>query len=284
MKKAVTLIIAIGVLWVSGHAQDDSHLDNSVVAPSCQSLEYLTELFLYMGTPLNQNQGSDNQAIILINHGYVVGFSKKHNQPLWAGYEVGDAYKDVGYERPHFFHDDIRLPEENRIGTETFGSGYDRGHMVPNSAINRQYGKLSQMETFLMSNICPQKGKELNQGIWHTLEKKIMEYAKPKEHIWVLCGPIFSSNPEQIERPNGSKVSIPDAFYMILVDPLEYPYTVDKTAFIAFEFPQNPSSQSLNDYLTSVDQIEKKTKLNFFPRLDAEDQKLAEQKTETQIW
>jgi endonuclease G len=39
---------------------------------------------------------------------------------------------------------------KKRIGYETYGDGYDLGHIVPNAAIDKQYGK---METFFMSNV-----------------------------------------------------------------------------------------------------------------------------------
>ena len=34
-------------------------------------------------------------------------------------------------------------------------SGYDRGHMVPNHAIESRYGTEDQKKTFLMSNVAP---------------------------------------------------------------------------------------------------------------------------------
>jgi hypothetical protein len=37
------------------------------------------------------------------------------------------------------------------------GGGFDRGHMTPNFAIASQYGSLAQLETFLITNISPQK-------------------------------------------------------------------------------------------------------------------------------
>jgi len=46
---------------------------------------------------------------------------------------------------------------------------YDRGHMTPNNAIQQEWGRLAQMETFLMSNISPQLST-LNSGLWRSLE------------------------------------------------------------------------------------------------------------------
>jgi endonuclease G, mitochondrial len=148
----LTLLILLHILTATAQ---DANLDYSRIHENSKSLEHLLQLFTIHGVP--QNQHVDDTLVVLINHGYVSGFSTKYNQPLWTAYQVSRSRKDVDYERYPFFVDDTRLQPENRIGTETFGDGYDLGHLAPNAAINRQYGKLAQMETFLMSNIAPQK-------------------------------------------------------------------------------------------------------------------------------
>ena len=160
MKK---FIFSITVLFYTIAYGQDSQVDYSKISNESKSMEYLLSLFTIHGVPKNQNK--NDSLTILINHGYCIAFSKKHNQPLWAAYQVSKAKADVDYERFPFFVDDTRLDKKNRIGTETFGGGFDLGHLVPNAAINKQFGKLSQMETFLMSNISPQKAG-LNQGVW----------------------------------------------------------------------------------------------------------------------
>ena len=42
--------------------------------------------------------------------------------------------------------------DDYKPGTDRF----DRGHMAPNHAIATRYGREAQLETFLMSNVCPQ--------------------------------------------------------------------------------------------------------------------------------
>ena len=51
--------------------------------------------------------------------------------------------------------------------------------MTPNEVINRQFGRLAQMETFLMSNMSPQYAT-LNLGVWSKLEKAIRENGDKK--------------------------------------------------------------------------------------------------------
>ncbi len=288
MKKIIFSLCILVNIFCYGQ---DSSIDYSIVNDKSKDLEYLLSLFTIHGIPKNQN--SNDTLEILINHGYCLGFSKKNNQALWAAYQVSQSKKDIDYERFPFFVDDIRLNIKNRIGAETFGGGYDLGHLVPNAAINRQYGKLSQMETFLMSNISPQKAG-LNQGVWQKLEAEILnKYAyaddskSNQSHVWILVGPVFGDSPEYITRKNGIKVPIPDAFYCILVRSKNYPYnSPGNSGYLAFLFSQDlEKSQKIDvKFLTSINEIEKRTKLNFFPNLTKTMENKIENAVANELW
>ena len=271
-------------------AQDDL-TDHSTIHPDSNSLEYLLPLFTIHGVPKNGN--ADNPVTILVYHGYVVGYSTKYNQPLWAAYQVSKPKKDVDYERFPFFVDDLRLPEGNRIGTDTFGDGYDLGHMVPNAATNRQYGKLSQMESFLISNISPQKAN-LNRGVWQKLEFDILNKYPlagttqvPKNHFWVIVGPVFSDDPSFLTRKNDLQVAIPESFFCILARPKRYPYnSPGNSDYITFLFGQEQTSNQplAMKFVKNINEIETLTGLNFFPELTILMENKIENETATALW
>ncbi|MBK9174723.1 MAG: DNA/RNA non-specific endonuclease [Chloracidobacterium sp.] len=283
-------LLTLFVLAVSVYGQD-GQTDHSSVHPDSKALEYLLPLFTIHGVP--KNEDPDNPVTILVNHGSLIGFSKKYNQPLWAAYQVSKVKRDVDYERFPFFVDDLRLPAENRIGTETFGNGYDLGHLVPNAATNRQYAKLSQMESFLMSNISPQKAS-LNRGVWQKLEFDILNRypnagttQSPKHHVWVIVGPVFGDNPAFITRNNGSRVPIPDSFFCILVRPKRYPYDSPGNAdYLTFLFAQEQTAnqQISLKFVKSINHIETLAKLNFFPELTAQMEDKIENGVAAQLW
>ena len=80
---------------------------------------------------------------------------------------------DVGLRqgRPGTFEPDWRLPEALRATTRQWTrSGFDRGHLTPNAAVADPYGRVAQLETFLLSNVCPQ-APHLNRGAWERLER-----------------------------------------------------------------------------------------------------------------
>lgn len=258
----------------------DSPNNCSVTSDACKSSEYFFDMFCIHGAP--QNLNADDSIIVLVNHGYIVGFSPKRKQPVWVAYQVSKAAKATDYARPLFFVDDGRLPDSCRVGSETYGGGYDLGHMAPNASINVSYGKLSQMETFLMSNISPQTAG-LNRGLWAKLEEDIRDkYCNDKErettpegkkitkieHVWVIVGPIFGDTPTYIDRDNGTKVEIPEAFYCILARPFRYSYDVPSNSqYISFIFPQNLAQKQKLDtsFIVTINDIEARTGINFFP-------------------
>lgn len=266
-------------------SRESNNYDNSIINRNSESIQHLIDLFVYKGRPRNLDPEREIQ--ILVNHGYVVGFSPNRNQPAWTAYRVAKSQKDLNYARPHLFYDDHRLAANNQIGYETFGGGYDRGHMVPNFAINTQFGRLAQMETFFMSNISPQKA-DLNQGLWKRLEGKIAtDYSQEWEHVWVLTGPVFGKNPERIKRRENVFVDIPDSFFCILVDPLNYPHDkMSNVSVIAMNIPQEVARTENVDkhHITTINDIENLTQLNLFPTMTARERNSYERMKAQDIW
>ena len=210
---------------------------------------------VYGGAPVTKHA-----VTILQNTPYYAAYSETRRNPLWVAYYLC-AHKTQGrLPRPGGFITDFRTKSkvDQRVYTRT---GYDRGHMCPNAAIASRYGKQGQIETFLMSNICPQK-PELNRKTWERLERLEEAYANKFNGIYVFTGPIFDEHIEILNK----QVEIPDAFFKILVDEDK-----GKIRVLPFIVPQKVTGKEiLNEFLTSVDEIEKQTGLDFFSVLDDE--------------
>lgn len=215
----------------------------------------------YMGLPQATNQPADHSwSHILRNQGFMLGYSEKLANPLWVTYKVGDKRYSSG-KRPSGFSADWR--SLSHINHEDYtGSGYDRGHMAPNYLIASRYGRSAQLETFLMTNITPQK-PTLNQKSWQRLEEVIADdFSQWHGEFWVVTGPIFSAQPKTLKN---SRVAIPDAFYKILIKPgnLDQPPKA-----LAFIFPQNAKpNATLMNFVTTIDEVEQRTGLDFFHEL-----------------
>lgn len=228
------------------------------------------ENIVYGGIPITKHE-----LTILKNKVYYSAYSEKRRNPLWVAYRLDLCEKRNKLSRPSGFQTDFRT--KAKVDQKTYSkAGYDKGHMCPNSAIASRYGKEAQKETFLMLNICPQKPL-LNREVWERLERLEDGYANKFDSIYVITGPIFDEHVELLKKT----VEIPDSFFKILVDEEK-----GKMRVLPFIIPQNVTGKEvLNDYLTSVDDIEKKTGLDFFAPLDDEyENKLESYIPEPTLW
>ncbi len=246
-----------------------AEMDHTTIHPLCANQAHRIDLHLWRGAPLNLDETRPIK--ILVNDGYVVGFCPARLQPAWSAYRVALAKDDVDFERPLTYYDDLRLDEAQRIGRGTFGKiggvQLNVGHMAPNEVINRQFGRLAQMETFLMSNMSPQYAS-LNGGVWLKLETAIREIRDEpgKDHVWVIVGPVFGDQPASIDRGHGKYLPIPDAYFCVTVDPHAYPYdTPSRVEIDCFIIPQDaPRDSNPDDYPATLDEVEEATNLKFF--------------------
>ncbi len=215
----------------------------------------------------------------LRNTGYVVGYDERRKNPAWVSYQVMTPRFETT-PRPASFEPDNRTTARIR-STAYSHSGYDRGHMAPNNAINLCHGPEAQRETFRMSNITPQL-HALNDGLWRALEQRVLRrYPRRFKEVWVTCGPVFenSDRPQKIREG----VWVPDAFYMIVTDRDEDTGELRAQAYLV---PQREISESEDptNYLTDIRAIEKRTGLNFFPNLPPKSQDTLESTKAIKAW
>lgn len=142
--------------------------------------------------------------------------------------------------------------------------------MAPNHAIASRYGRDAQLETFVMSNVCPQRAT-LNQGPWEALEKMIaQDWSQDRGEVWVVVGPIFGSSPKRLK----GVAQIPKSFFSIVVDADE-----GRVRLLPIIMKQTDKGiRPVVDFITTVDEIEARSGLDLFSDLpDAlEDEREAE--------
>ena len=221
---------------------------------------------LYQGVPKATSWSPYTWTHVLHNHGFVVGYSDLRGNPLWVEYALSPIDESKpSLPRPSRFQTDSRV--FNRIKHDDYTkSGYDRGHNAPNYAMSYLYGAEGQKDSFLMTNISPQLPK-LNRQFWQRLEsveaKHFTEFSDNK--VWVITGPVFTGSTERLS--SSWKVEIPDAFYkMYITEPKDRKKPLQVLAFLV---PQNvKGNESLSDFVTTIDEIEKQTGFDFFNDLD----------------
>jgi endonuclease G len=193
---------------------------------------------------------------ILYNRHYVLGYSYYFRQAKWALEIVDSDISEV--ERSDNFRSDYRIPEKFRADKDVYeGSGYNRGHLV--ASANKLETEIQNSETFLLSNMCPQKPR-FNSGIWKKLEGAVRKL-DAKENIfetYVISGPIFYFDKDVIMMGNKNEdisvtLPIPHAFFKsVLVE--KNTGTIDMWSFI---IPNKKSIGKLEDYLVKTSRVEK---------------------------
>ena len=195
---------------------------------------------------------------VLQNPGFVVGYSDARRQPLWVTYRAESLKGKRAYRRNDRFEPDPRVARPVRHQDYT-RSGYTRGHLAPAYLIGRLYGREAQRATFLMSNIAPQKAR-LNELSWQRLEEAEADVVAPGAiELWVVAGPVFGES-----RPlKRSGIALPEAFFRVWLDLRD-----GQPVALAFVVPQAVcGDEPLSQFLTTVDEIERRTGLDFFSEL-----------------
>ncbi len=245
-----------------------------VTAPLPASLA--TNRILCAGVPRRlPNSPAPDDIQILNKTGFIVGYSPSLRHPVWVAYRVHAVTNAVPPPRPSDFKPDPAAPRAPQ-GKEYAKSGYDRGHMAPNLAIATRYGKAAQTQTFLTSNICPQR-PSLNQGPWCNLEFRIAELWPARYgEVWVLTGAISAPNGKRL--PSG--VDIPTAFYQVVL-------ARDAGQIRAFAtlMPQNVRRRAYaRASLVSIDEVEALAGLDLLADLPDDVESALEAATPTRLW
>ncbi len=226
----------------------------------------------YAGAPKSK---ADMPLEVLTNKAYMVGYSEKRRDPAWVSYRVFRVAPAKAPHRSDRFKVDSRT--QSAVSSADFTkTGYDRGHMAPSRVIGLLYGAEAQEETFLMSNIVPQK-PDLNRGTWRVLEEmECDKLAVNFEEIWVTTGPTFE---DKVKTLLGG-VAIPTSFYKIFIDEEN-----GTPRAISFLIPQEvKGGENMQMFLTSVRQIEGLTGLDFNPQMNKALQEKVETAVPTGLW
>jgi endonuclease G len=179
--------------------------------------------------------------------------------PVWTAYALLPSQLGGSAPRPTHFRRDVTLTVPGANDADYRASGYSRGHMVP--AEDLAFSQDSIQATFLLSNVVPQR-QSLNAGRWRQLENAVRRIASASDAVYVVTGPIFDS--PQIARIGSSGVAVPSHFYKVVLA-LE---GERKTLYAAILPNVERVKEELNEFATTVDEVERRAGLDFFAGLE----------------
>jgi len=140
---------------------------------------------------------------------------------------------------------------------------YDRGHLAPLASFK---GSRFASQVNYYSNIVPQR-PDLNRGPWEALEEKTRDLVRKYDSAWVMCGPLYEAPMPPL--PNADEPHrVPSGFWKIVA--VQEGATLHVAAFVMEQTTARKSPAI--DHLTTVDEVERRSGLDFFWQLpDAEE-------------
>lgn len=218
-------------------------------------------------------QPTSTTGTIIHHDHYSLSYSENHEQAEWVAYELKKNHlSKEQFKRPYFISD-AKVDTKSADWRNYKNSGYDKGHLCP--AADRKFSKLAHDNTFLTSNISPQK-HDFNAGIWNRLEQKTRYWANKYNGVFVVTGGILTNTNQTIGY---EKVTVPKYFYKILLD-----NSNQHIKMIAFLIPHKDSNRPLYNFIISVDEIEMLTGIDFFEELDDQIENRLEASTNYKNW
>lgn len=195
---------------------------------------------------------------IVSHSAYTLSYNNEHEQPNWVVHMVT---KDILYgavSRTNDFRPDPDLKCGSMDSADYWNSGFDRGHLAPSADFRWSLKALS--ESYYYSNMSPQVA-DLNRGGWAKLENQGREWSLDCGELFVVTGPILKPNLPKVQQ-GSFRLSIPEYYYKIFLD-----YSEPEFKAIAFIMPNKKIDAPIMSYVVSIDDVEKKTGIDFFPAL-----------------
>ena len=179
--------------------------------------------------------------------------------PVWAAYELRPEHLSGSMARPASFRRDPVLDSEGASNSDFRLSGYSRGHMVP--AADFAWSEPAFRATFFLSNVVAQR-QSVNAGLWRRLENAVRRIAAVSDSVHVFTGPLFDL--ANLEFIGPGRVAVPTHTYKVVLAVRDG----RRMMFAAIIPNQAGLAGCLNHFAVTVDEVERRSGLDFFGALD----------------
>lgn len=192
---------------------------------------------------------------------------------VWVAYPLNRKLRGSG-SFDYVWGFDPLLPAEiqpditsHSYGGTAFGGGnWNRGHQIPRA--DRQQSQATVSSTCYPTNMTPQDGA-FNSGIWARLEGKVRSYGDLADTLYVVTGCDLRGSSKFSGNSSGFSVRIPAAYFKAVLSRGSSTYATNGYMAAGFYLPHDTSiaTGDYTKYILSIDDLEKKTGIDFFPNL-----------------
>lgn len=187
---------------------------------------------------------------------YILSYNKKTKLPNWVAWYLTADHSDGPVPRSNDYREDLDVPSPRATNEDYKKVPWTRGHMCP--AGDNKWDERAMSETFLLSNMCPQTAS-LNTGLWNRLEQSCRVWAKKYGGIYIVCGPVLLNREHETIGEN--RVVAPEAFFKVIL------CLQGKPKAIGFIVRNNEGKKKKDQFVNTVDEVERITGIDFFPAL-----------------
>lgn len=198
----------------------------------------------------------NREHFLLVRKGYTLSYNPSLLIPNWVAWHLTSEHTDGDCPRDNNYYEDEEVPSPRATNEDYRGNGWSRGHMCP--AGDNKWDAEAMRESNLLTNICPQHAS-LNSGLWNAIEHDCRKWAKKYGDVYIVCGPVLLNREHETIGEN--KVVVPEAFFKVILRMNPQP------AAIGFIIRNNEGKKKRDQFINTIDEVERITGYDFFPAL-----------------
>lgn len=265
----ITILFLAFAIGQCDNMLDDGDIDMASISPSAIGQEEDIVEFIQEETTEKKDdeagESSLDEIVLLPAHvpnqlisrtAYCLSYNKETCCPNWVAWNLTAEHASGEYARSNDYREDYDVPAPRATNDDYKGSSWSRGHMCP--AGDNKWDADAMSETFLLTNMCPQD-RSLNSGLWNRIEMDCRKWAQKYGDVYIVCGPVFLKCEHETIGVN--KVFVPEAFFKVIL------CLQGKPKAIGFVVRNNEGKKKRDQFVNTVDDVERITGMDFFPAL-----------------
>lgn len=201
---------------------------------------------------------------------YCLEYNPAKNHSRWIAFRFDGLTRDLGSGRTEAWADDPKLSKQYQVGSGYF-KGYSRGHIC--ASYDRQYSKEANRQTFYMTNMSPMLSS-FNGNYWTAYEQYVQGIGRDAsfaDTLYVVKGGTIDQTQGVSKSSGGKNIVVPKYYFIALLRFKAGNYSaigfwVEHKDY-GYSGSQYAPSYVVRDKAVNIDELEKKTGIDFFHNL-----------------
>lgn len=210
---------------------------------------------------------------VLVRKNYIVSYNSETKIPNWVAWQLTAEHVDGINKRSGVYQEDKDIPSPRATNEDYKNTKWSHGHMCP--AGDNKWDEKAMKESNLLTNICPQD-RSLNSGLWNKIEQDCRRWAKKYGSVYIVCGPVLLNREHETIGKN--KVVVPEAFFKVILCLQGVPKA------IGFIIRNNEGKKKRDQFINTIDDVERITGIDFYPALPDEVERKVESYSNIDDW